>query len=78
MTKTSARCVRQLLTKMKDVTVQHLIENTIANTRVNFSALLSPGNASAGVCTPPLPLSFKAVLGKLEKVKKSTINIEKI
>lgn len=63
---------------MKEVTVQHLIESIIDNTRANFSASLSPGNASAGICTPPLALSFKTVLGKLEKVKKNTIKNEEV
>lgn len=62
---------------MKEVTVQHLIES-IDNTRANFSAFLSPGNASAGICTPPLALSFKTVLGKLEKVKKNRIKNEEV
>lgn len=75
LTEISARSVRQLWTKMKEVTVQHLIKIIIGNTRANFSALLSPGNAAAGVHTPPLALalSFKAALSKLEKIKSSTI-----
>lgn len=78
LTVTSARIFKQLWTKMKEVTAQHLIKSIIGNTRAHFSALFSPGNASTGVCTLPLALSFKAVLGKLEKVKRSTIKSEEV